>query len=223
VRWEHPEEGFLTPGDFIPLAQRTSLMKPLTRRVLELAVAACRAWRDAGDDVDIAVNVGVSSVLDPDFPDDVTALLAEHGLEPSDLHLEIPESDLMRDPPTVSRVLERLSEAGVKLSIDDFGTGYSSLAHLRTLPVDQIKIDRSFVSRMDVDDSDRAIVRATIELARNLGLEVVAEGVETESARKELTALDCNRLQGFLLSPPLRPEELSRRLRQDRLAEVAAA
>jgi diguanylate cyclase (GGDEF)-like protein len=223
VRWDHPVEGRLAPGDFIPFAQRTSLMKPLTRRVLELAVAQCRAWRDAGVEIDVAVNVGVTNVLDPDFPDDVCELLAEHGLEPSHLHLEITESDLMRDPVTVSRVLQRLSDAGIKLSIDDFGTGYSSLAHLRTLPVDQIKIDRSFVSRMDEDDSDRAIVRATVQLARNLGLQVVAEGVETEAARRELVELECHRLQGFLLSPPVPAEQLSRRFRAERIEEAALA
>jgi predicted signal transduction protein with EAL and GGDEF domain len=195
VRWNHPEEGFLAPGDFVPLVQRTSLMKPLTH-------------------VGVAVNVGVSNVLDPDFPDDVVEVLELHGLEPSDLHIEITESDLMRDPPAVARVLERLSAAGVKLAIDDFGTGYSSLAHLRTLPVDEIKIDRSFVAGMSDDRNDRAIVRATIELARNLGLEVVAEGVESEAARSELAALACHRLQGYLLSPPLPADELSRRFRR---------
>jgi diguanylate cyclase (GGDEF)-like protein len=222
VRWEHPEQGFLPPADFIPLAQRTSLMKPLTNRILEMAIAQCRAWRDADIDIDIAVNVGVRNVLDPQFPDDVTALLAQYALEPSHLQLEITESDLMRDPLSVCRVLTRLSKAGVKLSIDDFGTGYSSLAHLRTLPIDQIKIDRSFVSRMDWDESDRAIVRATIELGRNLGLEVVAEGVETEAARRELATLGCHRLQGYLLSPPLPPEELSRRFRRERLQQEHA-
>ena len=222
VRWDHPEEGFLAPGEFIPLVQRTSLMKPLTMRVLELAVAQCRAWRDADVHVGVAVNVGASNVLDPEFPDDVVDVLAAHGLDPTDLHLEITESDLMRDPKTVSAVLRRLSDAGVRLSIDDFGTGYSSLAHLRTLPVDEIKIDRSFVAGMGEDHNDRAIVRATIELARNLGLEVVAEGVETESARRELTALDCHRLQGFLLSPPLPADELSRRLLAEPRPEPAA-
>jgi diguanylate cyclase len=128
----------------------------------------------------------------------------------------------MRDPPSVSRVLKRLSESGIKLAIDDFGTGYSSLAHLRTLPIDEIKIDRSFVSRMDTNESDRAIVRATIELGRSLGLEVVAEGVETETARRQLAALQCDRLQGFLLSPPVSPNELLTRLvRREPLAAPA--
>jgi diguanylate cyclase (GGDEF)-like protein len=222
VRWEHPEQGFLPPGDFIPLAQRTSLMKPLTNKVLEMAIAQCREWRDADVDVDVAVNVGVRNVLDPQFPDDVKGLLADYALEASHLQLEITESDLMRDPLSVCRVLKRLSRAGVKLSIDDFGTGYSSLAHLRTLPIDQIKIDQSFVSRMDWDESDRAIVRATIELGRSLGLEVVAEGVETEAARRELAALECHRLQGYLLSPPLPPEELSLRFRRERLRQGRA-
>jgi diguanylate cyclase (GGDEF)-like protein len=222
VRWNHPEQGLLAPGEFIPLAQRTSLMKPLTRKVLELAVAQCRAWRDDGVEVDIAVNVGVRNLLDPRFPDDVEKLLARYSLDPSHLQLEITESDLMRDPPSISVVLKRLSDTGIKLAIDDFGTGYSSLAHLRTLPIDEIKIDRSFVSRMDVDESDRAIVRATVELGRSLGLAVVAEGVETEAARAQLAELECDRLQGFLLSPPLGAKELSERLsRGDRLAVPA--
>jgi EAL domain-containing protein (putative c-di-GMP-specific phosphodiesterase class I) len=195
-------------------------MKPLTRRVLELAVAQCREWRDDGLEIDVAVNVGVRNLLDPHFPHDVDELLERFDLEPSHLKLEITESDLMRDPLSVRRVLDRLSAAGVKLSIDDFGTGYSSLAHLRTLPIDQIKIDRSFVSTMDTDKSDRAIVRATIELGRSLGLEVVAEGVETEAARRELCELECDRLQGFLLSPPLEPAHASARLQQDRRRKV---
>jgi diguanylate cyclase (GGDEF)-like protein len=223
VRWNHPDEGFLAPGDFVPLVQRTSLMKPLTLHVIALAVTQCRAWRDAGIDVGVAVNVGVSNVLDPEFPDDVVELLDLHGLDPADLHIEITESDLMRDPPAVARVLERLSAAGVKLAIDDFGTGYSSLAHLRTLPVDEIKIDRSFVAGMSDDPNDRAIVRATIELARNLGLEVVAEGVESEAARSELAALDCHRLQGYLLSPPLPADELSERFGPSARPEPALA
>jgi diguanylate cyclase (GGDEF)-like protein len=214
IRWDHPEQGLLAPGEFIPLAQRTSLMKPLTRKVLELAIAQCRAWRDEGFEVDIAVNVGVRNLLDPRFPDDVEKLLARFSLDPTHLQLEITESDLMRDPPSVSRVLKRLSDTGIKLAIDDFGTGYSSLAHLRTLPIDGIKIDRSFVSRMDTCESDRAIVRATIELGRSLGLEVVAEGVETEAARRQLAELECDRLQGFLLSPPVGPLQLLARLRR---------
>ena len=212
VRWHHPDQGVLPPGDFIPLAQRTSLMKPLTRRVLELAIAQCSAWREAALDVDIAVNVGARNLLDPHFPDDVCGVLSRFSLDPAHLQLEITESDLMRDPLSVSRVLERLSGVGIKLSIDDFGTGYSSLAHLRTLPIDEIKIDRSFVSRMDTNESDRAIVRATIELGRSLGLEVVAEGVETEEARQQLAAFSCDRLQGYLLSPPVGGEQLSERL-----------
>ena len=221
VRWEHPEQGLLAPGEFIPLAQRTSLMKPLTKKVLELAIAQCCVWQQAGLDVDIAVNVGVRNLLDPRFPDDVLEVLERFDLDPSHLQLEITESDLMRDPPSVSRVLKRLSETGIKLAIDDFGTGYSSLAHLRTLPIDEIKIDRSFVSRMDTCESDHAIVRATIELGRSLGLEVVAEGVETEDARRQLAALECDRLQGFLLSPPLDSEQVSARLRGDRLPAPA--
>ncbi|MGH3102990.1 MAG: putative bifunctional diguanylate cyclase/phosphodiesterase, partial [Gaiellaceae bacterium] len=220
VRWRHPRRGVLAPAEFIPLAQRTSLMKPLTRAVLEMAIAQCCAWRDDDFDIDVAVNVGVRNLLDPHFPDEVSGLLREFALDPSHLQLEITEGDLMRDPSSVSRVLKRLSSTGIKLSIDDFGTGYSSLAHLRTLPIDQIKIDQSFVSRMDTDESDRAIVRATIELGRNLGLEVVAEGVETETARRDLAALECHRLQGYLLSPPLPPEELSVRLKRDRIRQA---
>jgi EAL domain-containing protein (putative c-di-GMP-specific phosphodiesterase class I) len=221
VRWDHPDQGLLAPGEFIPLAQRTSLMKPLTMKVLELAVAQCCVWRQAELEVDIAVNVGVRNLLDPRFPDDVREVLERFDLDPSHLQLEITESDLMRDPPSVSRVLKRLSETGIKLAIDDFGTGYSSLAHLRTLPIDEIKIDRSFVSRMDTNESDRAIVRATIELGRSLGLEVVAEGVETEGARRQLAALECDRLQGFLLSPPLDSEQITARLHGDRLPSLA--
>jgi EAL domain-containing protein (putative c-di-GMP-specific phosphodiesterase class I) len=183
--------------------------------VLELALAQCAAWDAEGVEVEIAVNVGVRNLLDPHFPAEVAELLERHGLPPSRLQLEITESDLMRDPPRVSRVLERLSETGVRLSIDDFGTGYSSLAHLRALPIDEIKIDRSFVMRMDASETDHAIVRVTIELGRSLGLEVVAEGVETDEARHELCALGCHRLQGYLLSPPLAPDLLAKRVRRE--------
>jgi diguanylate cyclase (GGDEF)-like protein len=209
VRWQHPRLGLLQPGAFIEMAEHTGLIKPLTHRVLELALRQCAAWRAEGLELQVAVNVSPRSLLDPTLPGTVARALEETRLSAAQLKIEITETAIMVDPAAASRVLERLAGMGVGLSIDDFGTGYSSLAYLRRLPVAEMKIDRSFVQTMASDDGDHAIVRSTIELAANLGLAVVAEGVEDREALEQLARLGCDVAQGYVISRPVPAGELS--------------
>jgi diguanylate cyclase (GGDEF)-like protein/PAS domain S-box-containing protein len=208
LRWMHPERGIVPPDDFIPLAQQTGLVKPLTLYVLDEALRQCREWLADGLRLSIAVNLSTRNLLDVDFPTEVQGLLERWDVDPALLELEITESTMLADPVRTKQILERLSEMGIRLSIDDFGTGYSSLAYLRGLPVDEIKIDRSFVMAMDTNEDDATIVRSTIDLGRNLGLEVVAEGVETQDVWDRLSELGCTVAQGYFLSRPVPPGEL---------------
>jgi diguanylate cyclase (GGDEF)-like protein len=209
VRWNHPERGLLAPSEFIPLAQHTNLIRPLTLFVLDEALAQCRAWRDDGIELRVAVNLSSRSLLDADLADDVEHLVRKWRLEPDALELEITETMIMADPERAAETLGRLNELGVRIAIDDFGTGYSSLAYLSGLPVDEIKIDRSFVAAMARNTNDAAIVRSTIDLGRNLGVDVVAEGVETEEIWLALRELGCDAAQGYFLSRPVPPGVLS--------------
>jgi diguanylate cyclase (GGDEF)-like protein/PAS domain S-box-containing protein len=213
VRWEHPERGLLAPDEFIGLAERTGLIRPLTLYVIDQALRQCRAWQAEGLELSVAVNLSARNLLDFEFPARVEELLERWQVERGRLELEITESTMLADPARTKLILDRLSGMGVRLSIDDFGTGYSSLAYLKRLPVDEIKIDRSFVMNMTHDEDDAVIVRSTIDLGRNLGLEVVAEGVETVEAWERLKALGCTIAQGYYLSPPVAPEKLSEWLR----------
>jgi diguanylate cyclase (GGDEF)-like protein len=203
VRWQHPELGLLPPSDFMPLVEQTGLIGPLTRHVLERAVAQCAAWHHAGEKLTVSVNLSVRNLLDPDLPSLIADLLKIYRLTPSALELEITESMLMSDPERSIVTLTRLSQLGVGLSVDDYGTGYSSLANLRRLPIDELKIDRSFVSPMLSDESDLIIVRSTINLGHDLGLKVVAEGVEDEATLHRLEKLGCDLAQGYHFSKPL--------------------
>jgi diguanylate cyclase (GGDEF)-like protein len=214
VRWQHPERGLLPPDEFIPLAEHTGLIGPLTLYVLDQALERCRGWRDDGINLSVAVNLAMRNLLDIAFPDRVAELLDKWRLSPATLELEITENTIMADPVRALSVLGRLHEMGVKLSIDDFGTGYSSLAYLKRLPVDAVKIDKSFVLGMAGDDNDGAIVRSTIDLARNLGLDVVAEGVETSEIWTELRDLGCDLAQGYLISRPISGDQLTAWLQQ---------
>jgi diguanylate cyclase (GGDEF)-like protein len=209
VRWEHPERGLLMPDEFIPLAQHTGLIRPLTLSVIDLAMAQARTWRNQGLNLNVAVNLATRNLLDAGLPDDVQELLQKWELDPGTVEFEITESTIMADPFRALSVLKRLHEMGTRLSIDDFGTGYSSLAYLKRLPVDAVKIDKSFVLNMVADENDAAIVRSTIDLARNLGLAVVAEGVEDEAVWQTLCALGCDFAQGHYLSIPLPAAELA--------------
>ncbi len=221
LRWNHPVRGLVPPDDFIPLAQQTGLVKPLTLYVVDEALRQCRAWLDDGLRLSIAVNLSTRNLLDVQFPTEVQGLLERWEVDPALLELEITESTMLADPIRTKQILERLSTMGIRLSIDDFGTGYSSLAYLRGLPVDEIKIDRSFVIGMDRSEDDATIVRSTIDLGRNLGLEVVAEGVETEAVWDCLNSLGCTVAQGYYLSRPVPPAELRAWLAARRGAPVA--
>jgi diguanylate cyclase (GGDEF)-like protein len=206
VRWRHPERGLLAPAEFVPLAEQTALMRPLTLYVLEQALATCAGWRRMGLDLSVSVNVSARHLADARLPYDVAELLERHDVPPDRLELEITEGTLMGDRRRATGLLRRLAERGVALAIDDFGTGYSSLSYLRDLPVHVLKIDKSFVLSMIASDDDRVIVRSTIELAHSLGLRVVAEGIETEEALEALRGLGCDLGQGYHLSRPLPPE-----------------
>ena len=210
VRWQHPELGLLPPSDFIGIVEQTGLIGPLTRHVLERAIAQCASWRRAGSNLTVSVNLSVRNLLDPDLPALIGDLLTLYGLAPEALQLEITESMLMSDPDRSLVTLTRLAQLGVGLSVDDYGTGYSSLANLRRLPIDELKIDRSFVSPMLSDESDLIIVRSTINLGHDLGLKVVAEGVEDEATLTRLAGLGCDFAQGYHFSKPLAPDAFTR-------------
>jgi diguanylate cyclase (GGDEF)-like protein len=214
VRWQHPERGLLPPADFIPLAERTALITPLTHYVLKAALRQCRQWRQAGHELTVAVNVSARRLLDLGFPDEVAGLLATWEVPARLLVVEITESTIMSDPAHALEVLGRLDRMGVQVAIDDFGTGYSSLAHLKSLPVHELKVDRSFVMHMTSNASDAVIVRSTVDLGRNLGLRVVAEGVEDALTWRELDALGCNAIQGYYVSRPIPADDLTSWLEQ---------
>jgi diguanylate cyclase len=203
VRWQHPERGLVFPDDFIPMVEQTVLLRPLTAFVLNEALRQWHSWRLGGLDVQVAVNLSARNLLDQALPEQVAEALAKWGAPASILCLELTESFLMSDPTRSIGVMDELSRVGVQLSIDDFGTGYSSLAYMRRLPINEIKIDRSFVTNMDVDASNATIVKATVDLGRNMGLRVVAEGVENEATWKMLESVGCEVAQGYWMSRPI--------------------
>jgi diguanylate cyclase (GGDEF)-like protein/PAS domain S-box-containing protein len=208
VRWQHPQRGFLPPSEFIPLAEQTGLIHVLSMWVIQAALSQYRALRDAGLDVPVAVNLSRRTLQDPQLPAKVAEMLDSWGVPPAALILEITESSLMADPARAGENLSQLRALGVRISIDDFGTGYSSLASLKNLPVDELKIDQSFVQAMAADASSRAIVRAIIDLADALKLQVVAEGIEDRATLDVLTSLGCDVAQGYFLSRPIAAVEL---------------
>jgi diguanylate cyclase (GGDEF)-like protein/PAS domain S-box-containing protein len=209
VRWEHPTHGLTPPTEFIELAEVSGLIQPLTRWVLERAVRQICSWRDEGVHLPVAVNLSVRNLYDLELAPWLNSLLLDHGVEASMLTLEITESELMDDPLYAMEVLGKLKALGLSTSIDDFGTGYSSLAYLKNLPIDELKIDRSFVGSMVTDESDLTIVRSTIDLSHNLGLDVVAEGVEDGATLARLAELGCDRAQGYYLSRPVPADQLT--------------
>jgi diguanylate cyclase (GGDEF)-like protein len=208
ARWTDPVVGPVLPSTFVPLAERTGLAESLTEFALGTAAADCRRWLDAGCFVPVAVNVPARVLLDPSFPDLVESQRRAFGLEEGMLEIEITESTLMGDHDQARQALTRLREIGVRTSIDDFGTGYSSLSYLRQLPVQALKIDRSFITDLMDEPESEAIVRSIIELARNLHLETVAEGVEDERVCERLTRLGCDYAQGFALARPMSAEAM---------------
>ncbi len=203
VRWNHPTRGLLEPGGFIPIAERTGLIKLMTDWILDHALQQCREWQDAGAPVHLAVNVSAKSLLEETLPSKVQAALDKWSVDPRFLKIEITESSIMADPAHALAIMSMLQSMGVRLSIDDFGTGYSSLTHLRELPVDEIKIDKSFVMGMMGSDADAAIVRTVIDLAHNLGKQVCAEGVEDLVTLKRLETMGCDLAQGYFISRPV--------------------
>jgi diguanylate cyclase (GGDEF)-like protein len=208
VRWRHPDLGLLPPGEFVPMAEQTGQIRALTLFVLDAAAAQAREWDALGLELGVAVNLAMANLIDSQLPDDVAAVLARHKLPPSRLILEITENVVMADPARTLKILEQLRSLGVGLSLDDFGTGHSSLAYLRQLHVDELKIDRSFVTDMVRDDQNAAIVRSTIELAHAVGVRIVAEGVEDADTLFELKAMGADEVQGFYLSPAVPPAEI---------------
>jgi diguanylate cyclase (GGDEF)-like protein len=206
VRWTHPQLGPVSPGEFVPLAERTGGSRHLTNWVLAAAIRQLGEWRQEGLEIDLAVNLSASDILDPDLSDEILRLLTRHRVESTSLLLEITESAVMRDPQLAARNMQLLRIAGVRFAIDDFGTGHSSLSQLSSLPVDELKIDRSFIS--DPGPGAVTIVTSTIELGHSMGLKVVAEGVEEASAWNLLRRLGCDFAQGFLISPPLPAAEV---------------
>jgi predicted signal transduction protein with EAL and GGDEF domain len=203
LRWRHPQKGVIAPDKFIPLAEQSGLIHPLTTWVLNRAIEDCASWHRAGVAAGVAINISAVSLRDPQFVEHVAAALNRCKLPPTLVTLELTESAVMREPNHSLLVMTRLDQMGVRLSIDDFGTGYSSLSYLKQLPVDEIKIDRSFVMEMNSNDSDSVIVRATIDLAHNLGLRVVAEGVENRETLLMLSRLGCDLAQGYFISHPI--------------------
>ncbi|GIE24559.1 hypothetical protein Ahu01nite_076610 [Winogradskya humida] len=205
VRWQHPEHGMIRPDDFIPLAEHTGLITPLTTFVPDQALQQCRSWLRADHEIPIAVNISTHRLLDLHFPAEVSNQLSRWQVPAQLLTLEITESAIMADPERAMHVVQQLHDLGVHLSIDDFGTGYSSMAYLKNLPVHELKIDRSFVSNMTTSQRDAVIVRSTVELGRNLVLQVIAEGVEDMATWTELDAVGCHAIQGYYVSRPCRP------------------
>ena len=208
ARWDHGAHGSVAPEDFVAVAEHTGQLNRLTETVLREGLRRCRQWADASRPLNVAVNLSSRTLLDPEFPARVSALLDEYGVPPRQLTLEISEAGVTSDSERPLPTLRRLHELGVRLAVDDFGTGYSSLSHLRKLPVDEVKIDRAFVQGMATDPGDLAIVRAVVDLSRHFGLTVVAEGVESELTLSLLEEIGCDIGQGFLFSRPLSYDRL---------------
>jgi diguanylate cyclase (GGDEF)-like protein len=210
IRWNHPERGMVPPDEFIPLVEKTVLLGPLTTYAMEHVMRQWRVWTDDGTPIPMAVNLSPRSLLDRQLPEAVAGLLERFEMPPSFLRLELTENFLVSDSGRSNAVLDELARVGVSLSIDDFGTGYSSLSHLKRLPIDEIKIDRSFVMDMNEDGNDFMIVRATVELGKNLGLRVVAEGVEDRETFDRLADFGCDEAQGYYISRPMALDEFTR-------------
>jgi diguanylate cyclase (GGDEF)-like protein len=223
ARWNHPSRGLLGPGEFVPVLESTSLIRPFTARVLDLALGQTRTWLDSGRRIPVAVNTSTRCLLDASFPDRVAQSLLAAGVPGDLLCLEITESTIMADPERAIDVLRRIRDLGVKTSIDDFGTGYSSMAYLKILPVDEIKVDRSFVRDMATDGSNHALVESAIDLGHHLGLAVVAEGVEDDPTLRALEDLGCDVAQGFYFARPLPAEDMLAYLADRRSATTSRA
>jgi EAL domain-containing protein (putative c-di-GMP-specific phosphodiesterase class I)/GGDEF domain-containing protein len=214
LRWQHPEHGVIVPDQFIPIAERTGLIIPLTLWVLQQSLLQCRQWNEMGLDISVAVNLTMWNLEAQELPDQIEKLLQDTGVAPKNLELEITETSIMSDPQRVIRTLNQIRQLGAHFAIDDFGTGYSSFAYLTKLPVSCIKIDKSFVQNIDSDRDNSVIVRSIIDLGHNLGMKVVAEGVETIHAKKLLRDFQCDEGQGFYYCRPVPADAMTKFLLQ---------
>jgi EAL domain-containing protein (putative c-di-GMP-specific phosphodiesterase class I) len=203
VRWEHPEHGMISPTEFIPVAEEAGMIAPVTQWIMDAAFHQSYLWHQAGVDLPIAINLSAHDLFSPHVLDRVDGLFSTWGLAPELIQFELTESALMADPATALRTMCRLKDTGVQLYVDDFGTGYSGLSYLQRLPVDGIKIDQSFVMPMVSNSDSAVIVSSTIELGHNLGLNVIAEGVENEVILERLASLGCDIAQGYLIGKPM--------------------
>jgi EAL domain-containing protein (putative c-di-GMP-specific phosphodiesterase class I) len=203
VRWQHPKDGLIMPDQFIPLAERTGLIVPLADVVLEQALSGCADWVERFPDAEVAVNLSIGNLTNDKLITSVAELLRRYRVAPELLTLEVTESQILEDEKHHIAILQALADIGVRISVDDFGTGYASFSYLTRLPVHQVKIDKSFVGLMDVSPNDAAVVRSVIDLGRDLGIEVVAEGVEKESDLEMLRQLGCGVAQGFHIGVPM--------------------
>jgi diguanylate cyclase (GGDEF)-like protein len=218
ARWRHPVKGPISPGEFIPVLEATTLIHRFTHQVLTQALTQARVWMGMGHRIPVAVNISTRSLLDPGFPARVAALLRQTGVPGDLLGIEVTEYSIMSDPNTAIEALHRLRTLGVKISVDDYGTGYSSMTYLRLLPLDELKIDRSFVQDMSTDHSNRALVTSTVELGHNLGLTVVAEGIEDAPTLAALSEIGCDLAQGYHLARPMPADAITRSLQQPAIA-----
>ncbi len=214
LRWQHPEHGVIVPDQFIPIAERTGLIIPLTLWVLQQSLLQCRQWNEMGLDIGVAVNLTMWNLEAQELPEQIEKLLADTGVAPKHLELEITETSIMSDPQRVIRTLNQIRQLGAQFAIDDFGTGYSSFAYLTKLPVSCIKIDKSFVQTLETDRDNSVIVKSIIDLGHNLGMKVVAEGVETIHAKKLLRDFQCDEGQGFYYCRPIPAEAMTKFLLQ---------
>ncbi len=221
ARWQHPTYGFIPPNQFIALAEQTGLIAPLTHWVLKTAIRQCSQWLCAGIELSVAVNLSAYDLREITLPNKIAALLREYDVPPRLLRIELTESTIMTDTDRSLDVLTRLARLGIPISIDDFGTGYSSLAYLKRLPVDELKIDRSFVQHMTHVETDATIVHSTVTLAHNLGLQVVAEGVEDVDTFHLLARLSCDTAQGYYMSRPLPAQDTERWIRHTQQSIVS--
>ena len=219
LRWQHPEHGIIVPDQFIPVAERTGLIIPLTLWVLQQSLLQCRKWNKMGLDIGVAVNLTMWNLEAPELPEQIEALLRDTGVSPENLELEITETSIMSDPQRVIRTLHQIRQLGVRFAIDDFGTGYSSFAYLTKLPVSCIKIDKSFVQNIETDRDNAVIVKSIVDLGHNLGMKVVAEGVETVTAKKMLAAFQCDDGQGYHFCRPIPADAMTKFLLQNPMIE----
>ncbi|HEX5016995.1 MAG TPA: EAL domain-containing protein [Actinomycetes bacterium] len=222
VRWNHPTRGIQYPDTFIPLAENTGLIAPITFFVVEHALRQVRSWQEAGHELSVAVNLSVRHLTDMSLPDRIAVALERWGVAPSKLIIEVTESSIMTDPKRAAVVLQQLRRIGVDVAIDDYGTGHASLNYLKQFDIDELKIDRSFIMNLDIDSSDAIIVASTVELGHNLGLRIVAEGVEDGKTLEWLSGLGCDLAQGYHIGRPMSPDAVTALIEERRVKDAPA-